>query len=324
MNRTRRDLLNLAVNAAALPAVSRIAGAQSYPARPVRVIVAAAAGGTTDILARLFGQWLSERFGVRFFIENRAGGNNNIGTEAVVGAPSDGHTLLLANTVNAINETLYNKNGYSFIKDIVPVAGLDREPNVIVVHPTSPAASVPEFISFVKANEGRFNMGSAGFGTTSHMACELLKLTTDISFVHVPYRGGALALTDLLGGQIQAMFVTLPGAMEFIRAGKLRALAVTSAARSEVFPILPTMTEFVPGFEISAWYGIGAPRHTPEAIVNKLNKEINAALADLNMRAQLANLGGSPLVLSPIEFRKFVADDIEKWAKLIRSANIKT
>jgi tripartite-type tricarboxylate transporter receptor subunit TctC len=323
MNHSRRRLLNLAAGAAALPAAWQIARAQSYPARPVRIIVAAAAGGTTDILARLFGQWLSERLGQEFLIDNRAGGSNNIGTEAVVRAPADGHTLLLANTVNAMNATLYSKLNYNFIRDIAPVASLDREPNVIVLHPSVPATTVPEFISFVKANSGRVNIGSAGYGTTSHMAGELLKLMTGISFVSAPYRGGALALIDLLGGQIQAMFVTLPSAIEYIRAGKLRALAVTTAARSEVLPDLPTMADFVPGFEINAWYGIGAPRNTPEAIIDKLNKEINAALADANVKARFADLGGSPLVLSPAEFRKFIADDTEKWAKVIRAANIK-
>jgi tripartite-type tricarboxylate transporter receptor subunit TctC len=323
MNHSRRRLLNLAAGVAALPGAWQIASAQSYPARPVRIIVAAAAGGTSDILARLFGQWLSERLGQQFLIDNRAGGSNSIGTEAVVRAPADGHTLLLANTVNAINATLYSKLNYNFIRDIVPVASLDREPNVIVLHPSVPATTVPEFISFVKANSGRVNIGSAGYGTTSHMAGELLKLMTGISFVHAPYRGGAPALIDLLGGQIQAMFVTLPSTIEYIRAGKLRALAVTTAARSEILPDLPTMADFVPGFELSAWYGIGAPRNTPEAIIDKLNKEINAALADPNVRARLADLGGSPLVLSPAEFRKFIADDTEKWAKVIRAGNIK-
>jgi tripartite-type tricarboxylate transporter receptor subunit TctC len=323
MRHSRRSLLNLAVAVATLPAVSQIARAQSDPARPVRIIVAAAAGGTTDILARLFGQWLSERLGQQFLIDNRPGGSNNIGTEAVVRAPADGHTLLLANTANAINATLYSRLNYNFIRDVAPVASLDREPNVIVLHPMVPATTVPEFISFMKANAGRVNIGSAGYGTTSHMASELLKLMTGVSFVHVPYHGGALALTDLLGGQIHAMFVTLPAAIEYIRAGKLRALAVTTAARSEVFPFLPTVAEFVPGFEIMAWYGIGAPRYTSEAIINKLNKEINAALADPDVKARLADLGGSPLALSPAEFRKFISDDTEKWAKIIRAANIK-
>jgi tripartite-type tricarboxylate transporter receptor subunit TctC len=323
MRHSRRSLLNLAVGAATLPAVSQIAKAQSYPARPVRMIVAAAGGGTTDILARLFAQWLSHRLGQQFLIDDRPGGSNNIGTEAVVRAPADGYTLLLANTVNAINATLYGNLNYNFIRDIAPVASLDREPNVIVLHPSIPATTVPEFISLVKANAGRVNIGSAGYGTTSHMAGELLKLMTGVSFVHVPYRGGALALIDLLGGQIQAMFVTLPGAIEYIRAGKLRALAVTTAVRSEVLPVLPTMAEFVPGFEISAWYGIAAPRNTPEAIIDKLNKEINAALADPDVKARLADLGSSPLALSPAEFRKFISDDTEKWAKIIRAANIK-
>jgi tripartite-type tricarboxylate transporter receptor subunit TctC len=323
MKHSRRGVLNLAVGVTTLTAVSQIARAQSYPARPVRIIVAAAAGGTTDILARLFGQWLSERLGQQFLIDNRAGGSNNIGTEAVVRAPADGYTLLLANTVNAINETLYRRLNYSFVRDIAPVASLDSEPNVIVLHPSIPATTVPEFILFVKANAGRVNIGSAGYGTTSHLASELLKLMTGVSFVHVPYRGGALALIDLLGGQIQAMFVTLPGAIEYLRAGKLRALAVTTAARSEVYPALPAMAEFVPGFEISAWYGIGAPRHTPDAIVYKLNKEINAALADPNVKARLADLGGSPLALSPAEFRAFISDEIDRWAKIIRAANIK-
>jgi len=323
MWRSRRSFLKLAMGATTLPSLAQIARAQSYPARPVRIIVAAAAGGTTDILARLFGQWLSERLGQQFLIDNRAGGSNNIGTEVVVRAPADGHTLLLANTVNAINAALYSKLNYNFIQDIAPVASLDREPNVMVLHPSVPATTVFEFISFVKANSGRINIGSAGYGTTSHMASESLKLMTGVSFVHVPYRGGALALTDLLGGQVQAMFVTLPAAIEYIKAGKLRALAVTTAARSEVFPVLPTMSEFVPGFEISAWYGIGAPRNTPEAIIDKLNKEINAALADSKMKARLADLGGSPLALSPAEFRRFISDDTEKWAKIIRAANIK-
>src|SRR5215831_14564850 len=255
----RRQFLHLAAGIAALPAVPQIASAQSYPARPVRIVVAAAAGGTTDILARLFGQWLSERLGQQFLIDNRAGGSNNIGTEAVLRAPADGHTLLLANTVNAINATLYSRLNYNFIRDIAAVAALDREPNVIVLHPSIPVTAVPEFISFVKANAGRVNIGSAGYGTTSHMASELLKLMAGVSFVHVPYRGGAPALVDLLGGQIQAMFVTLPAAIEYIRAGKVRALAVTTAARSGVLPDLPTMADFIPGFEISAWYGIGAP-----------------------------------------------------------------
>jgi tripartite-type tricarboxylate transporter receptor subunit TctC len=323
MKLSRGQFLRLAAGAAALPAVSQIARAQSYPARPVRIVVAATAGGTTDILARLFGQLLSERLGQQFLIDNRAGGSNNIGTEVVVRAPADGHTLLLANTVNAINATLYSRLNYNFIRDIAPVASLDREPNVVVLHPSIPATTVPEFISFVKANVGRVNIGSAGYGTTSHMASALLKLMTGVSFVHVPYRGGALAVSDLLGGQIQAMFVTLPGAIEYIRGGKLRALAVTTAARSEVFPALPTMAEFVPGFEISAWYGIAAPQHTPEAIIDKLNKVINAALADPNVKARLADLGGSPFALSPAEFRKFIFDDTEKWAKIIRAANIK-
>jgi tripartite-type tricarboxylate transporter receptor subunit TctC len=323
MNHSRRRFLKLAAGVAALPGAWQIANAQSYPARPVRIIVAAAAGGTSDILARLFGQWLSERLGQQFLIDNRAGGSNNIGTEAVVRAPADGHTLLLANTVNAINATLYSKLNYNFIRDIVPVASLDREPNVIVLHPSVAATTVPEFISFVKANPGRVNIGSAGYGTTGHMAGELLKLMAGISFVHAPYRGGAPALIDLLGGQIQAMFVTLPSTIEYIRAGQLRALAVTTAARSEILPDLPTMADFVPGFELSAWYGIGAPRNTPEAIIGKLNKEINEALADPNVKARLADLGGSPLVLSPAEFRKFIADDTEKWAKVIRAGNIK-
>src|SRR5215468_5822401 len=254
MRHSRRSLLNLAVGAATLPAVSQIARAQSYPARPVRIIVAASAGGTTDILARLFGQWLSERLGQQFLIDNRAGGSNNIGTEVVVRAPADGHTLLLANTVNAINATLYKKLNYNFIRDIAPIASLDREPNVIVLHPSVPATTVPEFISFVKDNSSRLNIGSAGYGTTSHMASELLRLMTGIRFVHVPYRGGALALSDLLSGQIQAMFVTVPSAIAYIKAGKVRALAVTTAARSGVLPNLPTMADYIPDFEISAWY----------------------------------------------------------------------
>jgi tripartite-type tricarboxylate transporter receptor subunit TctC len=319
----RRRLLKLAAGAAAFSAQSQIAGGQSFPARPVRIIVATPAGGTTDVLARLFGSWLSERLGKQFLVDNRPGASNHIGTEAALRAPADGYTLLLANTVNAINATLYKQLNYDFIRDIAPVASLSREPSVFVLHPSVPARTVPEFISYVKAGPGKVNLGSAGYGTTGHVAGALVKLMTGIDFVHVPYRGGALALTGLLGGQVQAMFTTLPGAIEYIRAGKLRALAVTTAAVSAALPDLPTMGHFIDGFEISAWYGIVAPRNTPDAISDRLNKEINAALIDPSVEARLTNMGGTPIALSRYAFRDLIVDDVKKWAEVIKAVNIK-
>jgi len=319
----RRQFLHLVAGTAALPALPRIAKAQAYPTRPVRIIVAAVPGGGLDILARLFGQWLSERLRQPFVIENRPGGGNNIGTEAVVRAPADGYTLLMVNVTNVINSTLYEKLNFNFIRDIAPIAGVDREPYVIVVHPSVPAKTVPEFIAYAKANPGKINMASAGTGTGSHVTGELFKMMTGVSMAHVPYRGTGAALTDLLGGQVQVMVATMPSAIEYIRAGKLHALAVTTAARSEALPDIPAVGDFLPGFEASTWYGVGAPRNTPAEIIDKLNKEINSALADPKMKAKLADLGGMVLGGSPADFRKLIAEETEKWGKVIRAANIK-
>jgi tripartite-type tricarboxylate transporter receptor subunit TctC len=323
MKLQRRTFLHLAVGAVALPVVSRMGWAQSYPSRPVRVVVAAAAGGPNDILARLIGQWLSERFGQPFVIENRPGGSSNIAAEAVVRAPADGYTLLAVSTVNAINATLYDKLNYNFIRDIAPVAGIMRTPLVMAVNPSFPARTVPEFIKYAKANPGKINMASSGNGTSPHIAGELFKMMTGVDMVHVPYRGGAPALTDLLGGQVQVSFATTPSSIEFIRAGKLLALAVTTATRWKGAPDIPTVGEFVPGYEASAWYGVGAPRNTPAEIIDKLSKEVNAALTDPKMEARLADLGATVLPGSPADFGKLIADETEKWGKVVKFAGIK-
>jgi tripartite-type tricarboxylate transporter receptor subunit TctC len=319
----RRKFLHLAAGAAALPAVSRTAWAQTYPTRPVRIVVAAPPGGGGDIVARLLGQWLSERLGQPFVIDNRPGGGNNIGTEAVVRAAPDGYTLLLAFSSNAINATLYERLNFNFMRDIAPVAGVIRVPNVMLVHPSVPAKTIPEFIAYAKANPGKINMASGGIGSPGHVSGELFKMMTGVNLVHVPYRGVAPALTDLLGGQVQVYFPGMTASIEYIRAGKLRALAVTTATRSEVLPDLPTVGEFVPGFEASAWYGIGVAAHTPPEIVDTLNKEINAGLADPKIKARLGDLGGTPLIGSPANFGKLIADETEKWAKVIKFAGIK-
>jgi tripartite-type tricarboxylate transporter receptor subunit TctC len=319
----RRRFLYLAAGAAELPAVSRFAWAQTYPARPVRVIVGFAAGGTGDLLARLMGQWLSERLRQPFVIENRPGAASNIGTEMVVNAPADGYTLLLITSTNAINTTLYDKLNFNFIRDIAPVAGIISAPNVMVVNPSVPAKTVPEFIAYAKANLGKINMASAGIGSTTHVLGELFKMMTGVNIVHVPYRGQAPALADLLAGQVHVMFPNIIAPIEYIRAGRLRALAVTAATRSEALPDLPTVGEFVPGYEASSWNGIGAPSSTPTEVVDKLNREINTALADLKIKARLADLGGDVLALSPADFGKLIADETEKWGKVIRAANIK-
>jgi tripartite-type tricarboxylate transporter receptor subunit TctC len=319
----RRTFLHLAAGAAALPTVSHIASAQNYPVRSVRIIVAVAPAGATDIVARLMGQWLSERLGQQFVVENRPGGGNNIGTEAVVRAPADGYTLLLVNVVNAINATLYDKLNFNFIRDIAPVASIIIVPNVIVVHPSFPAKTLPEFIAHAKANPGKLNMASPGVGTPGHVGGELLKIMTGINIVHVPYRGGGPALSDMLGSQVQVMFSDMPSSIEYIRAGKLRALGVTTATRSEALPDIPTVGEFVPGFEASGWNGVGVPKNTPTEIINKLNKEINAGLADPKMMARFADLGAMVLVSSPANFGKLIADETEKWGRVIRAANIK-
>jgi tripartite-type tricarboxylate transporter receptor subunit TctC len=317
----RRKFLHLAAGAAALPAAMRFARAQAYPARPVRIMVGAAAGDGIDITARLIGQWLSERLGQQFIIENRPGAGTNIATEAVVRAASDGYTLLLVTPANAINATLYQRLSFNFIRDIAPIGALIRVPVVIVVNPSLATKTVPEFIAYAKANP--VNMGNGGPGGADHVAGELFKMTTGVKMIQVPYRGLAPALTDLLGGQVQVVFSSIPAAIEYIRAGKLRPLAVTTSTRSDALPDLPTVGEFVPGFEASQWYGIAVPKGTPTEIVDKLNKEINAGLADPKMKARLAELGGTVLPGSPADFGKLVADETEKWGKVIRAANIK-
>jgi tripartite-type tricarboxylate transporter receptor subunit TctC len=321
MKLVRRRFLHLAAGAAALPAVSRFAWAQAYPTRPVRLIVGYPAGGGQDIVARLMGQWLSERFGQPFVIENRAGAGGNIGTEAVVRAPPDGHTLLLTGSSDAINATLYEKLNFNFIRDIAPVTGIIRAPNAMVVHPSFPAKTVPEFIAYANANPGKINMASAGAGTTSHMFGELFKVMSGVNMVHVPYRGSALP--DLLSGQVQVYFAPGILSIDYIKAGKLRALAVTTASRWDALPEVPTVGEFLPGYEASTWFGVGVPKNTPAEIVDKLNNEINAVLADPKIKARLADLGGSPLPGSPADFAKLIADETEKWGKVIRTANIK-
>jgi tripartite-type tricarboxylate transporter receptor subunit TctC len=323
MKLPRRQFLRLAAAAAMMPAMSRIAQAQAYPSRPVRIIVGAPAGGGIDITARLIGQWLSERLGQQFVIENRPGAGSNIAAEAVVRAPPDGYTLLLVTPANAINATLYGGLSFDFIRDIAPVGALMRAPLVIVVHPSLTPKTVPEFIAYAKANPGKVNMGLGGTGGVDQLSGELFKMMTGVNMTLVPYRGMAPALTDLLGGQVQVIFSSIPAAIGYIKAGKLQALAVTSAVRAEALPHLPTVDEFVPGLEASQWYGIGAPKGTPADIVNKLNKEINAGLADPKMKARLAELGGMVLAGSPADFAKLIADDTEKWGKVIRAANIK-
>jgi tripartite-type tricarboxylate transporter receptor subunit TctC len=323
MKLRRRQFLHLTAGAAVLPAMSHIARAQAYPAKPVRIIVPFVAGASSDIVARLIGQRLSERLGQQFIVENRPGAGGNIGTEAVIHAPPDGYTLLFAATANAINATLYEKLNFNFIRAIAPVAGLVRLPNVVEVNPSVPAKTVAELIAYAKANPGKINMATAGVGVSGHMAGELFKAMAGVNMVHVPYRGSTPALTDLIGGQVQIMFEPLPASIENIKAGRLRALAVTTAARSEALPDLPTVAEFVPGYEASTWYGVGVPKNTPVEIIDKLNREINAALSEPRMKAQIADLGGTPLPGSPAEFAKFIADETEKWAKVIRTANIR-
>jgi tripartite-type tricarboxylate transporter receptor subunit TctC len=298
----RRNFLHLAAGAAALPAASRIARAQAYPSRPARIVVPFAAGGATDIIARLIGQWLSERLGQQFVIENRPGAGSNIGTEVVVNAPPDGYTLLLVGASSAINATLYEKLSFNFLRDIAPVSGIISIPFIMAVNPSFPAKTVSEFIANTRANPGKVNMASGGNGTAGHLSGELFKMMAGNNMVHVPYRGEGPALTDMLGGQVQVMFGTMPATIEYIRAGKLRPLAVTSARRSEVLPDLPTVSDFLPGYEASAWYGMGVPKNTPAEIIDKLNKEINAILADPKSKARLADFGASLLVGSPADF----------------------
>jgi len=323
MKLPRRKFLHLAAGAAVLTALSRVAWAQAYPSRPVRMIVPIAPGGAQDILARLMGQWLSERLGQPFIIDNRPGGGTNIGTEAVVRAPADGHTLLLIPPDSAINATLYDKLNFNFIRDIAPVAAVFRGAYVMVVNPSVPANTVPEFIAYAKANSGKINMASVGIGSGPHIAGELFKMMAGVNMVHVPYRGGGPALTDLLGGQVQVMLPGTVASIEYIRAGRLRALGVTTATRSEALPGIPTMREFVPGYEASQWFGIGAPKNTPAEIVDKLNRETNAGLADPKIKARLADLGGEVLALSPADFAKLIAEETEKWGKVVKFTGIK-
>ena len=323
MKLPRRTFLHLSAGAAALPVVSRFAWAQAYPTRPVRWIVGYPPGGATDITARVIGQWLSERLGQPFVVENRPGASGNIGTEAVVKASPDGYTLLLVNAGNTINETFYEKLNFVFLRDITAVASIVRVPLVMLVNPSVPIKTVPEFIAHAKSNPGKLNMASPGNGTPQHVSGELFKMMTGINMTHVPYRGSAPALTDLIGGQVQVAFDTTTASIEYIKAGKLRALAVTTAMRSEALPDIPTMDDFVPGYEATGWYGVGAPKRTPADIVEKLNKEINAALADPNVKARLGNLGATVVAGSPTEFAKFMAEETEKWAKVVKFAGIK-
>ena len=323
MKLARRTFVYLALGAAVLPLVPRNASGQIYPTRPVRLICAFPAGGPNDTLARLIGQWLSERLGRPFVVENRPGAATNIATEAVVRAPPDGYTLLLVAQVNAINVTLYERLNFNFIRDIAAVAGIMRVPSILEVNPSVPVHTVPEFIAYAKANPGRLNMASAGNGTSSHLSGELFKIMTGVDILHVPYRGAAAALTDLIAARVQVYFDLMPNSIAHIRSGKVRPLAITTTTRSGALPDLPSVGDFVPGYEVNTWFGVGAPRGTPADIVDKLNEEINAALADPQMKARLAELGGTVLAGTPADFEKLIADETEKWARVIRAANIK-
>jgi tripartite-type tricarboxylate transporter receptor subunit TctC len=323
MKLQRRQYLKLFGCVAALPFIARVARAEAYPTHPVRIVVGFAAGGGVDVVARLMGKWLSERLGQPFTIENRPGANTNIGTEVVVRAAPDGYTLLLVNAANTISSTIYDNLNFTFIRDIAPVGAIMRVPLTVVVNPSSPARTLPEFIEYVKSNPGKINMASAGNGAPEHMSGELFNMMVGVKMLHVPYRGAAPALTDLLGGQVQVMFASMPAAIEYVRAGRLRALAVTSAARSEALPDVPTVTEFISGYEASQWYGVGAPRDISEEIVERLNREINAGLADPKLRKQFADLGGTVLGGSTLDLIKLIADDTEKWRKVAKFAGIK-
>jgi len=320
---TRRQLLYLAAGSTALAATARISWAQTYPTRPVRILVGFTAGGNFDIVARLMGQWLSEQFHQPVIVENRPGASSNLATEAVIRAAADGYTLLLGGTVNAVNATLYEKLSFNFIRDTAPVSGVVRFPNVMMVSASFPAKTVPEFIAYAKANPGKINHGSSGNGTTQHLAGELFKMMTGVNFIHVPYRGAPQAITDLLSGLVQVLFEPLPASIQYIKSGKLRALAVTTATRSEALPDLPAMGEFVPGYEASGWIGVCVPKNTSIEIIEKLNKAINAGLADPKMKTRFADLGATTLAGSSADFGKLIAEETEKWGKLIRAANIK-
>jgi tripartite-type tricarboxylate transporter receptor subunit TctC len=323
MHFSRRHLLQLAAGTAALPLVSSVARAQAYPARPVRIIAGFAAGGGVDITARLIGQWLSDRLGQQFVVENRPGAGGNIGTETVVNAPPDGYTLLLATVPNAVNATLYEKLNFNFIRDIAPISGIIRVPQVVLVHPSVPAKTIPELIAYAKANPGKINMASAGNGSAPHMAGELFNVMAGTKLVNVSYRSQGPALTDLIGGQVQVMFATTPGTADYISTGRLRALAVTTASRIEMLPDLPPIGDFVPGYQASQWYGLAAPKATPAEIVERLNREVNAALADAKMKTRLGDIGGEPLPGTSAEFAKLIADETEMWGKVVKSAGLK-
>jgi tripartite-type tricarboxylate transporter receptor subunit TctC len=323
MKLPRRRFLRLAAGAVAMPAVARVASAQAYPSRPVRIVVGFAAGGSSDIGARLIGQWLQERLGQPFVIENRPGAATNIATETVVHASPDGYTLLMVGPSSTINATLYDKLNFVFLRDIAPVASTMRQPQIMLANPSLAAKTIPELIAYAKANPGKTTIASAGTGSSGHLAGELFKMMAGVNMLHVPYRGAGPALSDLLGGQVLTAVIGISGAIEQIRAGKLRALAVTTTARATALPDVPTMSEFLPGFDAGDVLGVGAPRNTPAEIVDKLNKEINAALADPKIRARFADLGGTPLALAPADYGSLLADETEKWAKVIRSANIK-
>ena len=323
MKLPRRNFLRLAAGAAALRALARIARAETYPSRPVRIIVGFPPGGGVDITARLIGQWLSERLGQPFIIDNRPGAGSNIATEAVVRAPADGYTLLLVGSFNAVNATLYDKLNFNFVRDIAPIAPIVRFPYIMMVNPAVPAKTLPEFIAYTKANPGKISMASPGIGTTPHVNGELFKVMTGINMVHVPYRSAAAVMTDLLSGQVQLYFGTTASSLEYVRTGKLRALAVTIERRLDALPDIPAVAEFVPGYEASGWFGVGAPSNTPVEIIDKLNKEIEAGVADPKMKARLADLGGIALTGSPSDFGKLIVEETEKWGKVVRAANIK-
>ena len=323
MRLPRRQFVHLVAGVAALPAVSRFAWAETYPARPVHLIVGFAAGGPQDIVMRLIGQWLSERLGQSFVIENRPGAGGNVGAEAVVHADPDGYTLLSVSSPNAINATLYTNLNFNFIRDISPVASIMRVPLVMEVNPSVPVRTVPEFIAYAKANPGKVSYASAGIGTPQHVSAEMFKMMTGVEMVHVPYRGAAPALLDLIGGQVQVMIDTTPASMQHIRSGKVHPLAVTTATRAEVLPDLPTVADFVPGYEATSWFGIGVPKNTPAEIIEKLNREINSALADPKIRARLVELGGTVLPGSPADFGKLIANETEKWAKVVKFSGAK-
>jgi tripartite-type tricarboxylate transporter receptor subunit TctC len=324
MKLPRRKFLHLTAGAAALPALSRIAAAQAYPAKPVRMVVGVPPGGTLDIMARLAAQWLTERLGQQFIVENRPGAATNIGTDTVAHAPADGYTLLFFGSPAAINATLYDNLNFNFIRNIAPVASVERMPLIMAVNPALPARTIPQFIDYAKANPGKINMGSGGVGSTGHVSGEMFNMMADIKIAHVPYRGEAPALTDLLGGQVQVVFTTAGSAIQYVKAGTLRALAVTSDARMDVLPDVPALADFLPKYESTSWTGIGTPSNTPNEIVDMLNRAINAALADPRNKAQLADLGATVLAGSPADFGKFIADETEKWGKVVKFSGAKS